>query len=132
MLVIGPPCRWRQQESHNNRDYYFKTRASLTPPVADTVLSGVYRAHLTCYTSPDTVALGVDRAHVADAGVSVTDGVDSAYVSSSVHTDRAAASDATGLSTLPAITSINRAAASDASGFGYPPCSKCQQQGCGV
>ena len=78
--VDGPNgCLWSQQESDNNRDNYSKSRASLT-----------------CYTSTDTVALGVDRAHDVDARVSVTDGTDRDYVSSSVDTDRAAASDATG------------------------------------
>ena len=32
---------WSQQESHNNRDNYFKSRASLSPTAADTVFSGV-------------------------------------------------------------------------------------------
>ena len=55
-----------------------QTRASLTPHVADTVVSGVHRAHLTSNTSFVTVSQGIDRAHVAGAGASVLAGVDGA------------------------------------------------------
>ena len=48
------------------------------PPMSDVYyndpLSHVSRAHLTSYNSTDTVAMGVKRAHVADAGASVPTG----------------------------------------------------------